>query len=446
MNNFKLENHYVQLFIKYSLPVLIISIISRSFPVISAVYFVLPLLLLIYMWLAVVNIKWAEQKLTILILVFTYPTYCILTSLWSLEPWVSMQRSLYQLILYSGIFSAVYLYNKILPEKGIDFLLPANILVVLISLISIVFNTPVNSWTGGNGLGFMGFAGHQNTLASALLFTLPGLSAWGPDKSGFPPCRSIRQVRSNIEQSDKRKGASGSHSWSFSHSLVENKKKFLFFLLLAFNFLLIILTYSRSVILALIVFGVLWLVLNRKKRILIIAGLLLIVVLTFAMFNKTFEDKIYKLAAKHPSSLLATRNILWEPSFEASKLGGLSGLGYGVSAPEIKTPLKTGSHYEDGRYIREKGNSVLAMIEETGIAGLLLFLLPVLLVIREFKIQNSKFKINSTFLILNSTLTAMFVHAQFEGWWVGVGSIQFPLYLLFLFTSIYYFNSGTSNA
>ncbi len=140
-----------------------------------------------------------------------------------------------------------------------------------------------------------------------------------------------------------------------------------------------------------------------------------------------------------------TGRQVFNSKFLIDSMCGIFGLGYEVSAPDIITPIKTGSHYEDGRYVREKGNSVLAMIEETGFIGLLLFLLPIILLIRKFKIQNSpvgmasqKFKIVSdhyTFYIVNCTLLAMFIHAQLEAWWVGVGSISLPLYLIILFTA-----------
>ena len=149
------------------------------------------------------------------------------------------------------------------------------------------------------------------------------------------------------------------------------------------------------------------------------------------------------LLNKDGGKILGRRMILWEPSFEAAKLGGVFGLGYGVSAPDIKTPILTGSHYENGRYIREKGNSFLAIIEETGLIGLILFLLPMIWIIRKFIIYNSQFTIkenfrsNSTLYIVHCTLLAMFVHAQFEAWWVGVGSVALPLYLIFLFITLF---------
>ena len=71
---------------------------------------------------------------------------------------------------------------------------------------------------------------------------------------------------------------------------------------------------------------------------------------TIPLIQNSFDSVLTKDGGK----ILGRRMILWEPSLEAAKLGGVFGLGYGVSAPDIKTPILTGSHYEDGRYITRK--------------------------------------------------------------------------------------------
>ena len=408
MNGLQLENPYLRLFIKYSLPVFAISIISRTFPIISFIYFIVPILLITYILLAILIVPWNGKRLSSLVILFTYPLYCILTSLWSLQPVISIQRSLYQLVLYAGILSAVYLYNKIFPEKAISFLVPANVIIVLISFLSLIFNFPENAWSGGNGLGFMGFAGHQNTLAAGILFTLPGLLVYKIKNKGT----KIIVIR------------------------------IFYFLLLTFNLLLILLTYSRASILALAIGIITYLLLTKSKKILAILFSLTAILIVLSLFAPPLKNSIDSVLNKDGGNLLDRRKVLWEPSLQAAKLGGLIGLGYGVSAPNIKSPILTGSHFEDGRYIREKGNSTLAVIEETGWIGLFLFLLPVFWVIRKFIIYNTQFTIkeklknNYAFYIIYCALLVMLIHSQFEAWWVGPGSVQLPLYLIVLFTSI----------
>ena len=95
--------------------------------------------------------------------------------------------------------------------------------------------------------------------------------------------------------------------------------------------------------------------------------------------------------------------------------------------------------------LREKGNSVLAMIEETGLIGLILFLLPMIWIIRKFIIYNSQFTIKENFRSNSTFYTAagrrvVIVHysqcsftLNSKRWWVGVGSVTLPLYLIVLF-------------
>jgi hypothetical protein len=136
---------------------------------------------------------------------------------------------------------------------------------------------------------------------------------------------------------------------------------------------------------------------------------------------------------------------MWEPSYNAALNGGLTGLGYGISDPHILFP-GSGSHYEGERYVREKGNSVLALIEETGMIGLLLFVIPIGYVLISQKSdlairdQNSGVRYQSA--IIKSVLIALVVHAQFEAWWVGVGSIHLPLFYFYLGTAAV-FKTGT---
>jgi len=413
MNKLLSENPYIRSFIRYSLPLFVIGIVSRTFPIISFAYFIVPVFLIIFSLMALLIIQWSKKNLAYLFVVFAFPLFCLITSLWSLNPFISVQRALYLLLIYAGILSLVYLNNKFIPEKGIGFLLPANIIVLALSAFSLISGIPKDSWTGGNGLGFMGFAGHQNTLAAALLFTLPGLLAY-----------KIKDKGTKI-----------------------NVYSILYFLLLSFTLLLLIITYSRASILALAVGVITYLFITNSKKILAIIFSLTAVLIVLYIVNAPIQNHINALLTKDGGPVLARRMILWEPSIDAAKSGGVFGLGYGVNAPGIKTPALTGSYYRDGNYIREKGNSTLALIEETGLFGLFLFLLPVFWYIRKFIIYNSQFTIkekpnnNYTLYIVHCTLISLFIHAQFEAWWVGVGSVQLPLYLIILFMLLYSFDN-----
>ena len=206
-----------------------------------------------------------------------------------------------------------------------------------------------------------------------------------------------------------------------------------------------------------------FLILIKNWKILIVSFSLLtffvFLILTIPSLNKAFN----KIVLKDFNTVLESRTYLWEPSVKAAKIGGLVGLGYGISEPNILVP-GTGSHYESERYIREKGNSLLALIEETGIIGLILFLLPVGYIIlksnklqtrfyerRTLNIEQSpvpdsaiehnqllKKSFNHSIIqsfnhsLLLSTFAAFLLHSQFEAWMVGVGSVQLPLFFILI--------------
>jgi hypothetical protein len=412
-------------FIQYSLPVFIIGIISRTFPVISLFYYIVPVLLAVYTIIGIYLLHRSDLKLKRLSIIFSFPIYCLITSAWSDYPLMTLSRALYLILMYAGILSVVFILIKYFPKKGIDYFLPSNILVVIISVISLILGIPEDLWSGGNGLGFMGFAGHQNTLASAILFTLPGVIALGMKLSA----KSIAFKTNAGDRNQNKKTLTGYQPSIFNTLML--------LLLLTANCLMILLTYSRASMLSLIIGILTFLIITKSKKILAVvfslSCIILVLYFTIQPINITFN----KWVNKDGGNILDRRIILWEPSFEAAKLGGILGLGYGVSAPEIKTPELTGSHYEDGRYIREKGSSILAVIEETGFVGLILFLLPLIyILLNSFRIKYLKFTNHHAILI--SALVSLLIHAQFEAWWVGPGSIQFPIFLIIVFSFLPY--------
>ncbi|MBS4034979.1 MAG: O-antigen ligase family protein [Ignavibacterium sp.] len=424
---FEVKDPYIKIFLEISLPLLATGIISRSFPSLDFLYYIVPALLAVYILLALTSIKSSDINYTLAVVIFLFPVYSLLTSLWSVYPVITLQRSLYLMLLYAGIISAVYLNKKYLPENGIEFLIPANIVILLISLTSLISGLPENSWTGGNGLGFMGFAGHQNTLASAVMFTLPGiLLLWSRKK----------KLKNGIDGKKNKSNHSCSPGYLFKEKIIH----FLFFLLVTANVLLITLTYSRAVMLAIGTGLLVFLIITKSYKALLTGFLIVFVIFIMFLNFQSVNQSINKIFSKHGWDVLATRTILWQPSFEAAKLGGVNGLGYGVSSPDIVLPEGTGSYFKENIYIREKGNSTLALIEETGVIGMILFVMPLVFVF--IKRNDNKYKLsdmkNLTSIkhpetsILIASLAAFILHAQFEAWWVGPGSIQLPLFLVYL--------------
>ena len=441
---------------RYTLPLFVIAIISRGIEEINFIYYTVPFFLILFIIVALKEINYREIRfaylikwnkdysdstfpLSLLLLVLATTAWYILSALWSDYPIVSLERGLYFGLLATGCISGGYLWMKESGKNLFDYLLPANIIIIALSIFSLITNIPGDSWTGGHGKGFMGFFGHQNLLGSLILFTVPSVFSklWIP----------VNGDQSIVKEKEIR----------VKSPLTNNYLPMTTYsLLLTSNLLILALTYSRASWLSLGAGFLTFLILIKNWKILIISfslfTFIFILILSFPALNKAFN----KILLKDFNTVLESRLLLWEPSFEAAKIGGLVGLGYGISEPNKIVP-GTGSYYEGERYVREKGNSVLALIEESGIIGLIFFILPIGYIFSKNKklrttsskpgtsnfeqsISYNHFVTNAFFIAI---LLTFLIHSQFEAWMVGVGSVQLPLFLVFIGVTIFISNNST---
>jgi O-antigen ligase len=98
-------------------------------------------------------------------------------------------------------------------------------------------------------------------------------------------------------------------------------------------------------------------------------------------FAESLVDRnVYKYSEfEGESGIFANREREWAESYDAAVDGGWIGLGYGVSTGDSEF---FGGYTAVG-YGREKGNSQLAVIEETGVVGLVLLLAVMLAIFLE---------------------------------------------------------------
>ena len=439
--------------VAYLVPV---AIISRAFPAFSFVYYLLPVLFLLVFIQGYGFIIKDKSLRNLLLLFLVFGLWCGITSFWSDYPSITLSRSAYFVFISFGSVLTGYLWSRTNPDS-LALILPANLIIIVLCLFSLITNIPADSWTGGNGKAFMGLAGHQNVLAGAILFTLPALFSKIPSLEG-----------------NKRGGL---------------------ILLLIMNLFILVLTYSRASILSLICGVVFFLIITKKWKILIYSSSVILLFLCIVFIFRPLKKEAVKLIEKDFPSFYSSREWMWEPSYKAALNGGLTGLGYGMSDPGILLP-GTGSHYEGERYVREKGNSVLGLVEEVGLIGLVLFILPLVYLFYNYKyaryqipetryrhpassnqqpvtsIQQpassnhhpatsnqhpvsgirhpasgirhpvSGIKNPSSLFhhpssinhfpssILISAFVAFLIHSQLEAWWVGVGSVELPLFFI----------------
>ena len=130
-------------------------------------------------------------------------------------------------------------------------------------------------------------------------------------------------------------------------------------------------------------------------------------------------------------SVFYSREVLFVESLEAARAGGVIGIGHGVSYGFSEFSLGQGS----AQYGREKGNIILAMIEELGWVGLLLFvgmlLSIVFSLVSAIRVAITREDRTILFLVLGVIL-ALLVHAQFEAWLLAPGAAATPVFWAFV--------------
>jgi hypothetical protein len=382
-------------------------------------YYATQLLLLLFILIAVKEVwqkKLILNKETIQMfgLFVFFPVWATLTAFWSLYPSSTFLKGMNFVFVVTGLFSALSLWIKYINGNFFNLFLPANLLTVTLSLLSLVSGIPTDAWNIGHGLSFAGVFSHQNVMGMALMFTLPGVF-------GLLNSKRISSVRNNNSSSPLEEQA-----------IEKTKKanvKYFFFSILILNLFLIIITYSRSVMVGLFTGLIFYLIITKAYKFLMAISLLFTLVFLIYLTITPINEKINSVLSKHGWGILATRTILWVPSFEAAKLGALKGIGYGMTAPGIYVYGPEDMAKSQGSYYREKGNSVLAIIEETGLIGIIIIFYFFILWFRKI----FKDKPTQSFLILASFTFGFVVQSNFEGW-VGGGS---PILQLFLPVLIY---------
>ena len=143
------------------------------------------------------------------------------------------------------------------------------------------------------------------------------------------------------------------------------------------------------------------------------------------MWYYQFEQLQQKLIYKHATrtqGVFYTRQDVWNVTYEKAKEGGWFGGGYGISIGD-KSKFQFGLTAE--KYGREKGNAQLAIIEETGIIGFVLYAASLFFLfarlinaVRRWPSGPEKVVI----AITTSTVIGMIVGSCFEAWWVAPGA------------------------
>jgi hypothetical protein len=326
-------------------------------------------------------------------IVSMFGLWAMVTALWSPFPQESFVRGILFVVISWCLIIGGYCWVRNFSDKEFGFLIPSNILLLIVSLFSLITKIPHDYWAG-YGFGLKSFWGHQNTLASLIIFTIPGILL--------------------IPLKDRR--------FRIIVTLI----------LFSLNVYILILTHSRTSLAILIMSILLFTLLSGRFKLFGIVILLFTCIAAFYYMNNDFRGLLNNYLFKTEVSLLDRKKPIMLATYEAAGHGGWKGLGYGVSDSTVLSNLQVNMHYQfkGVRLAREKAVSLFALVEETGWVGLILFLLLVcyLFYYSIFIFWKTK---DWTSALMICVLLGMCLHAQLEGWWLAAGSAEFRLLIGF---------------
>lgn len=325
------------------------------------------------------------------ILIFCYLLWCLSTVLWSNIPSLSLYKALAALLTVTSLVAAGRHWVMMSYHRNV---LGWGALILVVALIA-----------GTPGLG-----GASQSYASSSITLYQGLTN-NPNMLGILGVMGLPLAL-----------------WQF-HKHRVNKVTCYFYGALAFLMVVItFLSFSRSAALAtLCIFLGYTLGMKLRKRV-----LYLILVAFFIAFTATFSSSIItKVIIQHIAkrgsasldavTVFSTRKTPWEISYAAAQKGGMLGVGYGVSVGDDHFDMQG---LRANNYGREKSNSQMAVIEETGWVGFSLYLLVIYSIYCQAFRVHRLLKSNQRVLmgIMLGAVSGMLVQSIFEGWWSAPGS------------------------
>jgi hypothetical protein len=334
----------------------------------------------------------------LMIPLYAFWLYILLTVFWSENFYLSLAKwVVFVSVSFIFLVGGMLLGSVGQPGRNpFSSLAPIYLTATVSSIISLAIGSSLAFSEGGaqgGGL-FQGSVEGPNMLGSMLAFSSPWI---------------IVQVRNNWSQKRKRR------LWLF----------------LAFlGALALLLTKSRAaslMVLTLILATVLYSRLNRKFLVAYAVGAA--IVLTVAFSPGTINELTQTYVYKSGPNLFYTRQEVWQTSFERALDAGVFGVGFGVSSG---LSSDWSGQLTSVGFGREKGSSELAVWEELGVAGLVLYVLLLAGTAAALGIPGKRFSLDPDtrfyhFLTVGFFVGA-FVSSSFEAWFTAPGSPESAAY------------------
>jgi O-antigen ligase len=205
------------------------------------------------------------------------------------------------------------------------------------------------------------------------------------------------------------------------------KLKIIWIALLVIDIAVLTRTHARASILCAGVIGIgfcLSLKLRRTGFVLVFMAAVLLVAASIdsAFLDSTYSEYVLK-GSTEKAGVIFSREQVWVRSYENAEQGGWFGVGYGATVG--KTEFEGG--FSALGYGREKGNSQLAIVEETGLVGLGLY--GILLITLFTPLISAHLRENSRdrkviLGLITGALAGLILQSVFEAWWVAPGSAE----------------------
>ena len=330
---------------------------------------------------------------TIALALLAYVGWCFMTLGWSEVPTLSLMKAVaLTLMVFWGLSGGYHWVTHHERAEGLDFLWPYTILSLLAGL----------------------WGGFPEPIYETQEIVLLSGAAGGPNFLGVLMATSIPVIL-----------------WRLYRDWANVRKRLLWLALLGAYVAFLYLSVSRAAYLLAFTIGSGFVVAMGLHRAVMAAlasaFMLVLVVLVAPEFSDSMVQRnVYKQYGGD-GEIFYTRQQPFEDSYDAAVLGGWIGVGYGVSAGADESDF-VGGELTATSYGREKGNAQLAIVEETGVGGLVLYAILIAAILAELLVgfrATGKGEARVLLGVVIGTVVGLLLYSIFEAWWVAPGSPPF---------------------
>lgn len=375
---------------EWMLPLLILAFVGLSITFLAPVFNVTSrwlVLLGVAAWLLIRGELFRPLRHGFGICTVIYVSWCFLTAAWSEIPDLSLMKGIaFLLTAFTAMAAGLLWVRQHSAGNALAYLLPLTIVALAAGVLGRFSTTAVVDLSEGVTI-YQGAVGGANMFGFMLAMCSPFLI------------------------------------WRLHSDWQDPRKRLIWMALLSAAIFYLLAAKSRSAFLAVLCAAAglfLGSSTRRKLTVFMVAAVTIYGLWLLAPWavDQIEREYIYKHGAEE--ELLYSRQEVWEESYQQAAQGGLLGGGYGVT---IGDDSFAGGITAVG-YGREKANSQLAIVEETGVIGLLLYFLVLASLFRTLLrgLRQQRRDTRLQLSLISGMLVGMIGASIFEAWWVAPSS------------------------